>query len=110
MDPQRPTVVPTEPVPEPECELRRSRPRRPRPIARIRVPLTLTVQPWATLYRLPDGRLWWCLRLRDGGTVRTRCLTTERLRAYARLSRLPALERALDEALVASRENDAPDG
>ena len=88
----------TQPVPEPIvldlCPPRNGVVRR----ARIRVPLTLTVRPWATLYRLPDGREIWCLRLRDDGEVRTRCVPTERLRSYARRSGLRTLEADLRRA------------
>jgi hypothetical protein len=106
MEPQRPKVVQGEPVPE----LLADRSPRLRPLARVRVPLTLTVQPWATLYQLPDGRRWWCIRLREDGIVRTRCVPTERLRAYARRNRLPALEEALDRAIAASGGPEALDG
>jgi hypothetical protein len=78
-----------------------------RRIARVRVPITLTVRPWATLYRLPDGRRLWCLRLWEGEAPRRRCVSTERLRAYARASGLPGLERELEEA---ERAADAVQG
>jgi hypothetical protein len=100
MDPQRPKVVSQEPVPELNCAERTERSTTVRPLARLRVPLTLTVQPWATLYELPDGRRWWCLRLREDGVVRTRCVPTERLRAYAHRNGLRAMEAALDDALA----------
>jgi hypothetical protein len=80
--------------------------RRAVPRARVRVPLTLTVRPWATLYVLPDGRRWWCLRLRENGTVRTRCVSTDRLRSYARRNGLAQLERELGAALAALPPGD----
>jgi hypothetical protein len=110
MNPTRPKVVLEEPVPELIDEATNPATPPPRPVARIRVPLTLTVQPWATLYRLPDGRRWWCVRLRDGGLVQTRCVTTDRLRAYARVNRLREMERALDEALTPAEDLDATGG
>jgi hypothetical protein len=110
MEPQRPQVVPTEPVPEPIDVASADPLRRTRALARIRVPLTLTVQPWATLYRTPDGRRWWCIRLPEAGTVRTHCVSTERLRAYARMNRLAEMEHAIDEALAAKGSPDAADG
>jgi len=100
METVRPKVVPAEPVPEPYPNAPAPLDRRPAPMARIRVPLTLTVRPWATLYRLPDGRRWWCVRLREDGTVRTRCVSTARLRAYARINGLRAMEEELDAALA----------
>jgi len=82
----------SQPVPEELDAAPFDRPTRAVALARVRVPLTLTVAPWATLYRLPDGRRLWCLRLRDAdGAVRTRCVAPDRLREYARRSRLPAL-------------------
>lgn len=61
-------------------------------IGRLRVPIAGPYQPWATLYRLPDGRELWCLRLwSEGGPVRT-VVFTATLLAYARRSRLRELE------------------
>jgi len=61
-------------------------------VGRLRVPIAGPYQPWATLYRLPDGRELWCLRLWDeGGPVR-RVVTTSTLLSYARRSRLRELE------------------
>lgn len=87
---------PSPPCPEPNEPLAPAT--RVRRIARVRVPLTLTVAPWATLYRLPDGRPLWCVRLWDGRTPRRRCVSTATLLAYARASGLPALAAAVVEA------------
>jgi|HubBroStandDraft_3_1064219.scaffolds.fasta_scaffold55914_2 hypothetical protein len=100
MDPQRPKVAQREPVPEltepnplpPRCRVR--------PLARLRVPLTLTVRPWATLYRLPDGRTLWCIRLPAHGVVVTRCVASHQLRTYARINGLAQMEHELDDALA----------
>jgi len=70
--------------------------RRVRRIGRTRLPLTLTHRPWATLYRFPDGRLLWSVRLWEvDGPVR-RLFPTGMLLAYARLNRLGFLEAELD--------------
>lgn len=90
-----------QPVPDPTVPCRA--PPRLRPRAEVRVPLTLTVRPRARLYRLPDGRLLWCLRLPEDGVVRTRCVDSARLLRYARSSGLAELEADLVEALARRR-------
>jgi len=97
----------TQLVPEPiETSTPQRRRGRLAPLARVRVPITLTVRPWARLYELPDGRRLWCLRLWEGERPRTRCVTTARLRAYARSSGLAELERAIDDALRTAERRD----
>jgi hypothetical protein len=63
--------------------------------------------PRATLYRFPDGRLLWCLRLWEVDHVERRCASTEELRQFARVNRLPAVRAAIDllaeQALVEGR-------
>jgi hypothetical protein len=78
-------------APEPEGRVRR--------IGRLRVPLTLTCRPWATLFVMPDGRALWCVRLWDGAGPAKRLLPTTTLRAYARASGLSELEREIAELL-----------
>ena len=71
-----------------------------RRVGRLRVPLALPYRPWATLYRMPDGRTWWILRLWElDGPVR-RCVPTSTLLAYARRNRLRGLEREIEELLA----------
>ena len=87
-----------EPVRAPTDEL--VDPARPlvRRVARVRIPLTLTCQPWATAYRLPNGAVVWCLRLRQDGRVVRAVVSTAALRSYAVRSRLPELLAAIDRA------------
>ncbi len=61
-------------------------------VGRLRVPIAGAYQPWATLYRLPDGRELWCLRLWEGDHPVRRTLGTSTLLEYARRSRLRQLE------------------
>jgi hypothetical protein len=61
-------------------------------IGRLRVPLAGAYRPWATLYRLPDGRELWCLRLWEGGRPVRRAVSNATLISYARRSRLRRLE------------------
>jgi hypothetical protein len=74
------------------------RPRAPgtRRLGRVRIPLALAYRPWATAYRLPDGRTVWCLRTWAVDRARTRCISTARLAAYCWQSRLDALAREVE--------------
>jgi hypothetical protein len=103
MNSEGPNGRPTQPVPE--LILSPVDPDRPpvRRVASVRVPLTLTICPWATLYEFPDGRLLWCLRLPGVSGVRTRCIGSEALRRYARESGLTRLERGVSRALAKAR-------
>jgi hypothetical protein len=65
-------------------------------LGRVRVPLSLTHQPWATAYRLPNGRTVWCLTLRQDGELVRAVVPTRVLRRYARRSGLAELEAAID--------------
>jgi len=68
-----------------------------RRLGKVRIPLSLTHQPWATAYRLPSGQTIWCVRRpRDGQVVRS-VVSTRLLRRYARSSGLRPLEVAIDE-------------
>ncbi len=80
-------------------ELAPIEPTRQRPIGRLRVPLAGPYRPWARLYRLPDGRLLWCLRLWEECRPVPHVVSTGTLLAFARLNRLPDLARRI-RALV----------
>jgi hypothetical protein len=103
MAPTRPSTSTWEPVPFATADLAISQdpptsprgPRRVLRIGRLRVPLAGAYRPWATLYRLPDGREIWCLRLWDGDHPVRRVVSTSVLLAYARRSRLRQLEREI---------------
>lgn len=72
-------------------------PRLVRRLGRVQVPLSLTLQPWATAYRLPSGRTVWCVRLPRYGEVVRSVVSTRRLREFARRSGLVELEAAIAE-------------
>jgi hypothetical protein len=82
---------PEEPVRSPAPELALCSPDRVRRLGRLRVPLAIGQRPWATAYRLPNGRVVWCVRLRQDGEVVRTVVSTATLRQYARGSRLPGL-------------------
>jgi hypothetical protein len=75
---------------------RRPRRARARKLGRVRLPIAGPYRPWATLYRLPDGRRLWCVRLWDIYRPVRRCLTTGMLVAFARLNGLTALRREIE--------------
>lgn len=98
-----------EPVPS-----ERTPPSQPRPeaarvdrVGRVRVPLTLTHRPWATLYRGPAGDEIWTLRLSDGGRPKVVCVTTERLLRYAVVSGLAQLWRDIERLRGSAAPADA---
>jgi hypothetical protein len=63
-----------------------------RRLGRLRLPIAGAYRPWATAYRLPDGRTVWCVRLWEVDRPMTRCLPTSTVRAFGRMNRLPKLE------------------
>ena len=87
-----------------------STPRRRRPVlvGRIRLPLAGPYRPWARLFRLPDGRLVWTVRLWHVDRADRRVVDTATLRRFAAVNGLPALARSID-ALVASAREAADD-
>jgi hypothetical protein len=60
-------------------------------LGRLRLPIAGPYRPWATAYRLPDGRVVWCVRLWSVDRPMVHCLPTSTLRSFCRLNRLPAL-------------------
>jgi len=66
--------------------------RRTRTLGRVRLPIAGPYRPWATAYRLPDGRVVWCIRLWETDRVVTRCFPNATVREFCRLNRLPSVE------------------
>lgn len=62
-----------------------------RPVGALRLPIAGPYRPWARLYRLPDGRLAWRVRLWEVDRAQVRCVETEVLRTFARVNRFPVL-------------------
>jgi hypothetical protein len=71
-----------------------------RRVGRLRLPLAGPYRPWATLYRYPDGRTYWVVRLWEVDRPVRRVYTTATVRAWASGQGLCALLAAID-ALVA---------
>ena len=103
------------PIPSPERQLvlaehapsTRPEPRRSvRRIGRLRLPLTTCCRPWLTLYRLPDGRLLWCVRLWALDRAEPRVVTTDTLRRFADQNRLPQFRADVDRLLASAVERE----
>jgi hypothetical protein len=60
-------------------------------VGRLRVPVAGPYRPWARLYRLPDLRLVWVLRLWDRDRAVRRVTSTLALLEFAQLNGLRAL-------------------
>jgi hypothetical protein len=69
----------------------------------VRLPIAGPYRPVARLFRFPDGRLLWHVRLWEYDRAVPHVVPTAVLRAYARANRLPALEREIDLLLRAAR-------
>jgi hypothetical protein len=68
-------------------------------VGEVRLPIAGPYRPRARLYRLPDGRLLWCVRLWEHDRAVRHALPTSALRAFARVNGLPRLAAEI-EALV----------
>jgi hypothetical protein len=60
-------------------------------VGRVRVPIAGPYRPWARLYRLPDLRLVWVIRLWEHHSAVRRLTSTGTLLEYARIHRMPKL-------------------
>ena len=60
-------------------------------VGRVRVPIAGPYRPWARLYRLPDRRLVWIIRLWDRTRAVRRVTSTPALLEFARVNGLSAL-------------------
>jgi len=87
-------TTPREPVPD-ELVLPPTR-GRVRRIGEIRLPVAGPYRPRARLYRYPDGRLLWLVRLWETDRVVPHLVSTEILREFARSSRLPRVRAEID--------------
>jgi hypothetical protein len=72
---------------------------RARFLGEVRLPLAGPYRPRARLYRMPDGRLWWRLRLWEYDRAVSHVVSSDVLRTFARINGLRALQAEL-EALV----------
>ena len=73
-------------------EVRRGPVGRVRRLGSVRLPLGGPYRPKATAYRLPDGRIVWCVRLWAIDRAVRRCVSSETIRRFCRMNRLPSVE------------------
>jgi hypothetical protein len=72
----------------------------------VRLPIAGPYRPVARLYRFPDGRLLWHVRLWEYDRAVPHLVGTPVLRAFARRNGLPALEREVDQLVRSALEDD----
>ncbi len=96
-----PEPVPSQPVPE------RSAPR-VRKVGELRLPLAGSYRPRARLYRYPDGRLLWLVRLWEHDRAVPHLVSTAVLHEFARVNRLPRLRAELDALVDRATVGDGP--
>ncbi len=97
MDAKRIVVTSSEPVPSQPVPERS--PPRVRKVGELRLPLGGPYRPRARLYRYPDGRLLWLVRLWEHDRVVPHLVPTAVLNEFARVNHLVRL-RAEFDALV----------
>jgi hypothetical protein len=96
LDADRIAVTPSQPIP-------RRTSSQVRIVGVVRIPLAGPYRPLARLYRFPDGRLLWRLRLWEVDRPVDHLVRPEVLRAYARRSGLPTVVAALDALVDSAR-------
>jgi len=107
LDAQRIVVTtPREPVPEttfPEPGAGRVR-----KVGELRLPMAGPYCPRARLYRYPDGRLVWLVRLWEYDRAVPHLVATATLREFARINRLPRVRAEVDALVERARSRDRP--
>lgn len=86
----------SQPVP---AEIPATARRRVRTVGELRLPLAGPYAPRVQLVQLPDGRLLWRLRLWEFDRPVVHVVGTDTLRRFARINRIPAVERRIDQLL-----------
>lgn len=87
----------SQPVP---AETSRTPRRRVRTVGELKLPLAGPYAPRVQLVQFPDGRLLWRLRLWEVDRPVVHVVGTATLRAFARINRLPTLERQIDRLVA----------
>ncbi len=70
----------------------------------LRLPLAGPYRPRARLYRLSDGRLLWRVRLWERDRAVLHVVSTDVLRTFARVNRLPRLEEEIRSLVQSALE------
>lgn len=92
-------IVPASSEPVPGQPVPATSTRRVRKVGELRLPIAGPYRPRARLYRYPDGRLLWLVRLWEVDRPVPHLVSTEAIREFARWNRLPRLRSEID-ALV----------
>ena len=109
MDANRIDRTPSEPVLDESSPLSTARTTdRVRKVGELRLPIAGPYRPRARLYRYPDGRLVWLVRLWERDHAVPRLVSTELLREYARLNRLPQLRAEVDALVERASTSGGP--
>jgi hypothetical protein len=69
---------------------------RVRRMGSLRLPLGGPYRPKAVAYRLPDGRIVWCVRLWEVDRAVRRCVSSATIRRFCQINRLPEVEGEVD--------------
>jgi len=77
-------------------------------IGELRLPIAGPYRPRARLYRYPDGRLLWLVRLWESDRAVPHLVSTAVLREFARVNRLPEVRAEVDALVEAAIERDRP--
>lgn len=101
MDAERIVGKSTEPFPRQPVPAHS--PRRVVCLGELRLPLAGPYRPRARLYRFPDGRLLWRVRLWEYDQVVPHLVPTDVLRRFARVNRLSALAASIEELVSGAR-------
>jgi len=72
----------------------------------VRLPIAGPYRPVARLYRFPDGRLLWHVRLWEYDRAVPHLVGTPVLRVFARVNGLRLLEREVDRLVRSALEDD----
>jgi hypothetical protein len=98
--------TPSEPVPRQPLPLPRFR--RVQPIGEVRLPIAGPYRPRARLYRYPDGRLLWLVRLWEGDRAVPHLVPSAVLREFARINGLARLRAEVDALVERARRGGRP--
>jgi len=106
VDAKRIVITSSEPVPS-QPVLERPAPR-VRKVGELRLPLAGPYRPRARLYRYPDGRLLWLVRLWENDRAVPHLVSTAVLHEFARVNHLARLLTEIDALVDRATAGDRP--
>ena len=81
---------------------------RVRRVGELRLPIAGPYRPRVRLYQYPDGRLLWLVRLWEYDRAVPHLVSTDTLRQFARLNRLPRLRAEIDALVNRASDRSGP--